>query len=61
MASLIFSTNPDSKVHGTNMGPIWDRQDPGGPGVYCVEGPSEIYTQSAEVRLAMSGGQPLFT
>ena len=22
---------PDSKVHGTNMGPIWDRQDPGGP------------------------------
>ena len=23
--------NPDSKVHGTSMGPIWDRQDPGGP------------------------------
>ena len=22
---------PDSKVHGGNMGPIWDRQDPGGP------------------------------
>ena len=22
---------PDSKVHGTNMGPIWDQQDPGGP------------------------------
>ena len=22
---------PDSKVHGTNMGPIWGRQDPGGP------------------------------
>ena len=21
----------DSKVHGTNMGPIWGRQDPGGP------------------------------
>ena len=21
---------PDSKVHGANMGPIWDRQDPGG-------------------------------
>ena len=21
---------PDSKVHGTNMGPIWGRQDPGG-------------------------------
>ena len=24
-------TIPDSKVHGTNMGPIWGRQDPGGP------------------------------
>ena len=21
---------PDSKVHGANMGPIWDRQGPGG-------------------------------
>ena len=24
---------PDRKVHGANMGPIWDRQDPGGPHV----------------------------
>ena len=24
---------PDSKVPGTNMGPIWGRQDPGGPHV----------------------------
>ena len=24
---------PDSKVHGVNMGPIWGRQDPGGPHV----------------------------
>ena len=23
----------DSKVHGANMGPIWSRQDPGGPHV----------------------------
>ena len=23
----------DSKVHGANMGPIWDREDPGGPHV----------------------------
>ena len=22
---------PDIKVHGTNVGPIWGRQDPGGP------------------------------
>ena len=26
-------TTPDSKVHGDNMGPIWGRQDPGGPHV----------------------------
>ena len=26
-------TTPDSKVHGANMGPIWGRQDPGGPHV----------------------------
>ena len=25
--------NPVSKVHGANMGPIWGRQDPGGPHV----------------------------
>ena len=24
---------PDSKVHGANMGPIWGRQEPGGPQV----------------------------
>ena len=22
--------NPDNKVHGANMGPMWGRQDPGG-------------------------------
>ena len=26
-------SNPDSKVHGANMGPTWGRQDPGGPNV----------------------------
>ena len=30
---LWLVTNPDSKVHGANMGPIWGRQDPGGPHV----------------------------
>ena len=24
---------PDSKVHGANIGPIWGREDPGGPHV----------------------------
>ena len=29
-----FTDNtPDSKVHGSNMGPIWGRQDPGRPHV----------------------------
>ena len=29
---IISSGNyPDNKVHGANMGPIWGRQDPGGP------------------------------
>ena len=34
--SQIYShtqSNPDSKVHGANVGPIWGRQDPGGPHV----------------------------
>ena len=26
-------SNPDSKVHWDNMGPIWGRQSPGGPHV----------------------------
>ena len=31
---LNFHENyPDSKVDGANMGPIWGRQDPGGPHV----------------------------
>ena len=29
---------PDSKVHGANMGPIWGRQDPGGPHKLCYLG-----------------------
>ena len=30
-------------------------------GIYGIEGPSEICTQSAEMRLAVDGAQPLFT
>ena len=26
-------SDPESKVHGANMGPIWGRQDKGGPHV----------------------------
>ena len=31
--SILAHQSPDSKVHGANMGPIWGRQDPGGPHV----------------------------
>ena len=34
---LYCQTIPDSKVHGANMGPIWGRQDPGGPHVDPVD------------------------
>ena len=30
-ASKFMIDIPDGKVHGANMGPIWGRQDPGGP------------------------------
>ena len=29
--SAMTNGYPNSKVHGANMGPIWGRQDPGGP------------------------------
>ena len=29
----LTDNDPESMVHGANMGPIWDRQDPGGPHV----------------------------
>ena len=30
---IYLKMSPDSKVHGANMGPIWGRQDQGGPQV----------------------------
>ena len=39
--------NPDNKVHGANMGPIWGRQDPGGPHV----GPMNFAIWERENRL----------
>ena len=30
---VVFNALHDSKVRGANMGPIWGRQDPGGPHV----------------------------
>ena len=31
--TISITKNPDSKVHGANVGSIWGRQDPGGPHV----------------------------
>ena len=33
LPDIILSNNPDSKVHGANMGPTWRQQDPSGPHV----------------------------
>ena len=30
---MAVDASPDSNVHGANMGPIWGREDPGGPHV----------------------------
>ena len=35
--------NPANKVYGANMGPIWGRQDPGGPHV----GPMNLLSGNA--------------
>ena len=33
ISESMVQINPDNKVHGANMGPIWGQQDPGGPHV----------------------------
>ena len=35
---ILWDKLPDSKVHGTNMGPIWGRHDPGWPHELCYLG-----------------------
>ena len=43
LISVNTKRDPDIKVHGANMGPSWDRQEPGGP-------------QIGHVNLAVLGG-----
>ena len=45
--------DPDSKVHGANMGPIWGRQNPGGPHV----GPMNFVIWGTKQRVLMHGHQ----
>ena len=33
LQGFLTNDDPDSKVHGANMGPIWGQHDPGGPHV----------------------------
>ena len=44
---------PDSKVHGANMGPIWGRQDPGGPHVGPIDLAIWVDTGVTIFRLSM--------
>ena len=46
---LIYKNIPDSKVHGTHMGPIWGRQDPGGPTLVSWTFPSEMDKRNESV------------
>ena len=44
-----YQSNPDSKVPGANVGPIWGRQDPGGPHVgpmnFAIWEPMTLFLQ----------------
>ena len=33
LSPLLWQDYPDNNIHGANMGPVWDRQGPGGPHV----------------------------
>ena len=44
---------PDSKVHGANMGPIWGRQDQGGPHV----GPTNFAIWVSALEAGIKGGE----
>ena len=47
--------HPNSKVHGANMGPIWGRQDPGGPHV----GPINFVNRDPALRILFPLGYDL--
>ena len=61
-------THPDSKVRGANVGPIWGRQDPGGPhvdpmnlAIWALANCSrdiclEIFIQAMHLKLSASNG-----
>ena len=56
--------NPDSKVHGANMGPIWGRQDPGGPSVgpmnFAIWDAIWTHVVTARVKLMLPISVPLY-
>ena len=54
---VLFIWYPDSRVHGANVGPIWGRQDPGGPHV----GPMNfaIWVSFLKIQLTVANPLPL--
>ena len=50
-----ISQIPDSKVHGAYTGPIWDRQDPGGPHVGPMNLALRDNMQTTETWFVMKG------
>ena len=52
---IILLAYPDSKVHGANVGPIWGRQDPGGPHVGHMNLAILVY-----IRLFASAISPIY-
>ena len=45
--SAYVCTYPDSKVHGAHLGPIWGRQDPGGPHVGPMNFAISVHTSKS--------------
>ena len=53
----LWHSNPDSKVHGANMGPTWVLSSPGGPHV----GPMKIAIRECHVVFSISANSRLDT
>ena len=45
-ALLYFFNNPDSKIHGANVGPTWALSAPDGRHVHCYQESLLIYAQT---------------
>ena len=55
----IYRNMPVGKVHGANRGPIWDRQDPGGPPSWPHETIGQMQIHNEQTRLHEIWAYPL--